>query len=87
MKPRITVYLTEGQLDHLRREAARQRISLSRYATERLAPPGQEEGGSDVPAEKLTTAFEQLNISPQERAEKLSLEQFVALTQALAAKG
>ena len=34
----------------------------------------------DWPAEKLTPAFEELNISSQERAEKLSLEQFVALT-------
>ena len=60
MKPRITVYLTDGQLDHLRREAARQRVSLSRYATERLAPPGQEEGGSDVPAEKLATSVRKM---------------------------
>jgi 16S rRNA A1518/A1519 N6-dimethyltransferase RsmA/KsgA/DIM1 with predicted DNA glycosylase/AP lyase activity len=34
----------------------------------------------DWPAEKLTPAFEELNISSQERAEKLCLEQFVALT-------
>ena len=34
----------------------------------------------DWPAEKLKQAFEQLCIPPQERAEKLSLEQFVALT-------
>jgi 16S rRNA (adenine1518-N6/adenine1519-N6)-dimethyltransferase len=32
------------------------------------------------PAEKLTAIFSELNISPQERAEKLSLEQFVELT-------
>jgi 16S rRNA (adenine1518-N6/adenine1519-N6)-dimethyltransferase len=32
------------------------------------------------PKEKLEAAFAALNISPQERAEKLSLEQFVALT-------
>jgi 16S rRNA (adenine1518-N6/adenine1519-N6)-dimethyltransferase len=37
----------------------------------------------DWPAEKLAAAFEQLKISPQERAEKLSLEQFVELTQKL----
>jgi len=35
------------------------------------------------PKEKLEAAFAALNISPQERAEKLSLEQFVALTQKL----
>ena len=37
----------------------------------------------DWPAEKLQTAFEQLGISMQERAEKVSLEQFVALTKIL----
>ena len=30
----------------------------------------------DWPAEKLERAFAELKISPQERAEKLSLEQF-----------
>jgi 16S rRNA (adenine1518-N6/adenine1519-N6)-dimethyltransferase len=37
----------------------------------------------DWPAEKLERAFAELKISPQERAEKLSLEQFVALTEKL----
>jgi 16S rRNA (adenine1518-N6/adenine1519-N6)-dimethyltransferase len=36
------------------------------------------------PKEKLEAAFAALNISPLERAEKLSLEQFVALTKILA---
>jgi 16S rRNA (adenine1518-N6/adenine1519-N6)-dimethyltransferase len=35
------------------------------------------------PKETLEAAFAELQISPQERAEKLSLEQFVALTQRL----
>lgn len=35
---------------------------------------------SDWPAEKLEQAFRELKISPLERAEKLSLEQFVELT-------
>ncbi len=35
---------------------------------------------ADWPKEKLDAAFAELNISPMERAEKLSLEQFVALT-------
>jgi 16S rRNA (adenine1518-N6/adenine1519-N6)-dimethyltransferase len=39
---------------------------------------------ADWPKEKLEAAFTELSISPQERAEKLSLEQFVALTQTLA---
>ena len=38
---------------------------------------------ADWPLEKLQAAFVTLNISPQERAEKLSLEQFVDLTRAL----
>jgi 16S rRNA (adenine1518-N6/adenine1519-N6)-dimethyltransferase len=38
----------------------------------------------DWPKEKAEAAFAELNISPQERAEKLSLEQFVALTKILA---
>ena len=41
----------------------------------------------DWPVEKLTGAFEELKISPQERAEKLSLEQFVELTELLNKQG
>ncbi len=37
----------------------------------------------DWAADKLTAAFAELKISPMERAEKLSLEQFVALTKKL----
>lgn len=37
----------------------------------------------DWPVEKLAAAFAELNISPRERAEKLSLERFVELTQIL----
>ena len=40
----------------------------------------------DWPKEQLEAAFTTLNISPQERAEKLSLEQFVKLTKILAAE-
>jgi 16S rRNA A1518/A1519 N6-dimethyltransferase RsmA/KsgA/DIM1 with predicted DNA glycosylase/AP lyase activity len=39
----------------------------------------------DWPQEKLETAFAQLKISRQERAEKLSLEQFSKLTSRLIA--
>ena len=39
----------------------------------------------DWPVEKLTAAFAELKISPMERAEKVSLEKFVALTKQLAA--
>ena len=40
----------------------------------------------DWAVDKLAAAFAELKISPQERAEKLSLEQFVALTEKLSAK-
>jgi 16S rRNA (adenine1518-N6/adenine1519-N6)-dimethyltransferase len=40
---------------------------------------------TEWPAEKLGRALAELNISPQERAEKLNLEQFVELTKLLAA--
>jgi 16S rRNA (adenine1518-N6/adenine1519-N6)-dimethyltransferase len=39
---------------------------------------------ADWSQEKLTRAFVELKISPQERAEKLSLEQFVELTEIIA---
>ena len=40
---------------------------------------------TEWPSEKLTLTFTELNISPMERAEKLRLEQFVALTKNLSA--
>jgi 16S rRNA (adenine1518-N6/adenine1519-N6)-dimethyltransferase len=40
----------------------------------------------DWAVDKLVAAFAELKISPQERAEKLSLEQFVALTEILIAE-
>ena len=41
----------------------------------------------DWAVDKLTAVFAELNISPQERAEKLSLEQFVALSKKLFVPG
>ena len=41
----------------------------------------------DWAVDKLASAFAELKISPQERAEKLSLEQFVALTEKLFSHG
>lgn len=41
----------------------------------------------DWPAERVEAAFHTLNISPQERAEKLALEQFVKLTTILSEHG
>ncbi len=40
----------------------------------------------DWAVDKLAVAFAELTISPQERAEKLSLEQFVELTKILTAE-
>jgi 16S rRNA A1518/A1519 N6-dimethyltransferase RsmA/KsgA/DIM1 with predicted DNA glycosylase/AP lyase activity len=37
----------------------------------------------DWPAEKLERAFDELRLSPQTRAEEVSLEQFVGLVKAL----
>lgn len=38
MRRKITVYLTDVELAQLRKEAARRRVSLSRYMTEQLVP-------------------------------------------------
>lgn len=38
MRPKITIYVTDQELAELRREAARRRLSISRYAKERLLP-------------------------------------------------
>jgi hypothetical protein len=38
MRPRVVVYVSADELAHMRREAARWRVSLSRYAKERLTP-------------------------------------------------
>lgn len=50
MRPKITVYVTDQELAQLRRESFRRRISISRYAKERLLPADIEEqvGGSSV---------------------------------------
>jgi len=42
MRPRIVVYVSADELSHMRREAARRRLSLSRYAKERLTPASDE---------------------------------------------
>jgi hypothetical protein len=38
MKPRVAIYVTDEELKQIRREAARRRVSLSRYLKERLLP-------------------------------------------------
>ena len=59
MKPRITVYLSEVQLERVKREAARQRLSLSRYATARLLPAVEEDDG-DGTADKLVASLKKM---------------------------
>ena len=43
MRPKITIYVTDHELAELRREATRRRLSISRYAKERLLPQDLEE--------------------------------------------
>ncbi len=38
MRPRVAIYVTDEELKQIRREAARRRVSLSRYLKERLVP-------------------------------------------------
>jgi hypothetical protein len=38
VRPKITIYVTDQELAELRREAGRRRLSISRYAKERLLP-------------------------------------------------
>jgi hypothetical protein len=38
MKPKLTVYVTDDELAQFKREAARRRLSLSRYMKERFLP-------------------------------------------------
>jgi alkanesulfonate monooxygenase SsuD/methylene tetrahydromethanopterin reductase-like flavin-dependent oxidoreductase (luciferase family) len=47
MRPRVVVYVTAEELTQLRREAARRRLSLSRYMKERLTPL-QNEGATST---------------------------------------
>jgi hypothetical protein len=45
MRPRLVVYLSVDELAQMRREAARRRLSLSRYAKQRLTPAQDEFDG------------------------------------------
>jgi hypothetical protein len=38
MRPKVAIYVTDEELKQIRREAARRRVSLSRYLKERLLP-------------------------------------------------
>ncbi len=72
---RATPLLAEGQREMFRR-IVKKAFSQRRKMMLKLLK-------QDWPKEKLEAAFAELNISPMERAEKLSLEQFVALTNRL----
>ena len=72
---RATPLLAEGQREMFRR-IVKKAFSQRRKMMLKLHK-------QDWPKEKLEAAFAELNISPMERAEKLSLEQFVALTNRL----
>ena len=54
MRPRVAIYLREEELAQVRREAARRRVSLSRYLKERVAPVFP-----DAPDNSLTPETEQ----------------------------
>ena len=60
MKPRITVYLSDGQLERVKREAARQRLSLSRYATARLLPAGRRKTTAMEQPRRLTASLKKM---------------------------
>ena len=45
MRRKITVYLTDEELAQLRKEAARRRLSLSRYITDQMAPARDQHDG------------------------------------------
>ena len=66
MKPKISVYVTDGELAQLQREAARRRVSLSRYAKERLVV--RDESDSETAAERSDSVRKML----AERADGLA---------------
>ena len=72
---RATPLLAEEQRDTFRR-IVKKAFSQRRKMMLKLLK-------QDWPKEKLEAIFAELKISPLERAEKLSLEQFVALTEKL----
>ena len=67
MRPRITVYLSEGQLDYLRREAAKRRRSLSSYITDCLLDYHVEEAPVPKPSTESSPPFSALLRDTEER--------------------
>jgi hypothetical protein len=54
MRPRVAIYVREEELAQIKREAARRRVSVSRYLKERVAP-----AFPDAPDNPLTPETEQ----------------------------
>lgn len=74
MKPRVVVYVSADELARMRREAARRRISLSRYAKERLTPDQFEDDSAtaDNPAGLNQPAAAQLAKTVTSRTDDLA---------------
>ena len=70
MKPRITVYLSDAQLEYLRREAAKRRRSLSSYVTDCLLDYHVETAPSAHPGEKFSPPFSALLRDTEDRIAK-----------------
>ncbi len=60
VRPKITIYVTERELAGLRSEAARRRLSLSRYARERLLPQDFEAQAEGLQAQPSPAAEKRL---------------------------
>jgi hypothetical protein len=60
VKPRITVYLSDAQLEYLRRQAAKRRRSLSSYVTDCLLDYHVEAAPSALAAHEISPPFSAL---------------------------
>lgn len=70
MKPRITVYLSDAQLEYLRRQAIRRRRSLSSYVTDCLLDYHVEAVPSAPAANEISPPFSALLRDTEERIAK-----------------
>ena len=70
MKPRITVYLSDAQLEYLRRESAKRRRSLSSYVTDCLLDYHVETAPSTRPVDKMSQPFSALLRDTEDRIAK-----------------
>jgi len=70
VRPRITVYLSDAQLEYLRRQAAKRRRSLSSYVTDCLLDYHVEAAPSAPAAQQLSPPFSALLRDTEERIAK-----------------